>query len=113
MACSNVAMPAAHMRQALAEQIFRTDEPFVSQCIEKAYPIKNEISVAIRGPGLWLGEHHSFIGGREEIVLGEKPTPGFFPAVNAAGQYEFVLHLFGIYSPECRYEFEVIGVEDE
>ena len=100
------------MRQALAEQIYRTDEPFVSECIEKAYPIKNMISVAIRGPENWLGEHHCFNGGLEEIRLGEDPTPGFFPAPNTAGQYEFVLHVFGIYTPECHYEFDVTGVDD-
>ncbi|MBR2570537.1 MAG: hypothetical protein IKE30_00175 [Clostridia bacterium] len=100
------------MRQALAEQIYRTDEPFVTECMDRAYPIKNGITVAVRGPEQWLGEHHAYTG-HEELVLGERPSPGFFAVPNREGQYEFVLHVFGIYTPECRYSLEIVGVNEE
>ncbi|MBQ6595637.1 MAG: hypothetical protein IJH78_08280 [Clostridia bacterium] len=100
------------MRDALRDQIYRTDEPFVQNCVDRAYPIKNEISIAARGPAGWLGEHHSFIDGTDEVILGEEATDGFFRRPNEAGQYEIVLHVFGVYTPECRYSLEITG-EDE
>lgn len=101
------------MRCALAEQIFRTDEPYVTDCIERVYPVKNEISVAVRNPNRWLGEHHCFVDGRDEIVLGESATYGFFQEPNIPGQYEFVLHVFSIYTPECSYTLEILGEDEE
>lgn len=96
------------MRQALHEQIQRQDEPFVSQVLDKAFPIKNQISLAVRAPDMWLGERHGFTG-NDVIVLGGAPTDGFIAHENKAGAYQVVLHVFAVYSPECRYSLAVRG----
>ncbi len=96
------------MRDALKDQIYRTDEPYVTEKVDKAFPIKNQISVAVRGPQGWLGEHHAFDGG-DSITLGPDASVGFFRAPCAAGQYEIVLHVFAVYTPDCRYSVKITG----
>lgn len=100
----------AMMRQALREQIYRTDEEFVSGVLKKAFPIKNQISVAIRDPKMWRGEHHCFAGS-DRIELSAESSCGFFSCENPVGAYEIVLHVFAIYTPECHYWLKVRGEE--
>ncbi|WP_428771586.1 hypothetical protein V1L52_05925 [Treponema sp. HNW] len=97
------------MKDALKNQIYRTDEPYVSNVIKNAIPIKNQISIAVKDPNGWRGEHH-FFPGKEQIVLGKTvTTDGFVNTENETGMYELVLHIFGIYTDKCDYILSVIG----
>ena len=100
---------AGMMREALATQIYRNDEPYVSNVIQKAIPIKNQISIAIKGPDGWRGEHH-FFPGEQRIKLGKDcTTDKFIGKQNTIGMYELILHIFAVYTDSCDYVLTVTG----
>lgn len=102
------------MKKALAEQIYKTEPEYVNQVLKKVIPIKNEISIAVKDPQMWRGEHHFYQNeepGGDIVTLGEKSSFGFFNSRNPIGLYEIVLHVFAIHTDECQYHLRILGEE--
>ena len=97
------------IRDAARTEIFREDSQTISALMELC-PLKNLISLAVKGPDGWRGEDHKFLCRRKIRLAEQDSTPCFTNGRNLPGQYELVLHVYAVFTDSLQYRVEVRGL---